>query len=234
LLIIVGLGYYFLEPKAKQTASTNPAVQTSAAPVACAANDSACFQTNFSTCAPATMTTNLGDQIYYKYEITGKTNDKCVVQTEFIKNPNPDYLGLSMNCALDSSQNFEDQLVDPSGKCSGTLYDKMFAGAFQPNQACTLKFPGTTTFNGKESGTSWITSMSMASHVTVAVNVIGFKGSASQVSWVASDPSVSKLHANTGSSVDVEAVNPGASTVTITDNAVGPDCKAVINWQTIQ
>ena len=91
-----------------------------------------CIQSNFKSCSPASWDLSLdlgplGGVITYQYLIIGIQNNQCVVKSQFLKNPNPDFLAKEMICGYDNSLDFNTAVQDTS-RCSGPLYDLLNVG----------------------------------------------------------------------------------------------------------
>ena len=81
--------------------------------------DQDCFEKRFAKCDPSVL---LVDQfgVEYRYEIHKKESKGCRVKSEFVSNPNPDFVGKSMICYYDNSLPFEEVIQDMSS-CKGSL-----------------------------------------------------------------------------------------------------------------
>jgi hypothetical protein len=98
------------------------------------------FEQNFATCTPDTKVFSaifFNIEVSYQYEIIRTVGRQmCLVESQYISNPNPDFLGKTMACEYDSLQEFETSARDvfesfntdnPYGNCQGELYD-LFLG----------------------------------------------------------------------------------------------------------
>lgn len=86
--------------------------------------DQACFEAAFSACTPATVTISATPALRYHFEILGPQDGTCRVRSQFLDNPNPDFVGPTMICSWDNSQAFDDVVRDVSA-CQGGLLDMM-------------------------------------------------------------------------------------------------------------
>ena len=83
-----------------------------------------CFSEKFKACEKATTTAKLTNAIIYSYRIIGPSQGACEVESEYTANPNPAWVGKTMNCRYDNSKPFEIAVQDLS-RCSGALYSLM-------------------------------------------------------------------------------------------------------------
>jgi uncharacterized protein YceK len=84
--------------------------------------DKNCFEEKFMECKSATFTQKLTDNLIYNYEIMGLGEKNCLVKSSFIVNPNPIWVGKTMDCEYDNSKDFEIAIKDMSN-CQGELYN---------------------------------------------------------------------------------------------------------------
>ena len=80
-----------------------------------------CFEDRFADCEVATTTIKLFESVVYFYEILGPKNGLCEVRSEFLENPNPEWVGETMTCGYDNSLDFFTAVEDLSN-CEGDLY----------------------------------------------------------------------------------------------------------------
>lgn len=83
-----------------------------------------CFEEKFRQCEPATVNLELMQNVAYKYEIIGPEEGSCEVKSQFIKNPNPEWIGKKMTCLYDNTQPF-DKAVQDRSRCQGPLHTLM-------------------------------------------------------------------------------------------------------------
>jgi hypothetical protein len=92
----------------------------------------ACFDESFKTCSLSTYksTVDLGTQggiVTNAYEITGKTDNSCTVESKFTQNPNAAWVNKKMVCEMDNTKTFDQALNgNSSSNCSGPLADLMY------------------------------------------------------------------------------------------------------------
>jgi hypothetical protein len=86
-----------------------------------------CFEEKFAECKPATVTSELMENIVYYYEIIGPKDGLCELKSKFTANPNPTWVGKEMTCKYDNTKAFNTAVQDMS-KCQGQLYTLMTGG----------------------------------------------------------------------------------------------------------
>lgn len=87
---------------------------------------SSCFSESFAACTPGKVAfAALGDLVVYKYEIIGLENSDCLMRSSFVKNPDPAFVGPTMDCPYDAHLGFDDAaaavFVNDFRGCSGDL-----------------------------------------------------------------------------------------------------------------
>ncbi len=91
------------------------------------------FEDAFANCASGTtLTSALSPELVYKYLIVGPFQGRCSVQSQFLANPSPAFVGPTMECKYDNSLDFEtavQQAPEEPGTCVGELYNLLFEGA---------------------------------------------------------------------------------------------------------
>ena len=97
-------------------------------PTVTSCQDKDCFESKFRKCELATVQVEVeglsGQDVTYKYEIVGLNGAYCEVESQFVKNPNQDWVGKKMTCQYDNSKKF-DAAVEDMDRCSGELYNLM-------------------------------------------------------------------------------------------------------------
>ncbi len=198
-----------------------------------------CFEQKFKECKPAKMvmsidTDQLGESVAYYYEIIGANSNLCTVESKFFKNPNLDWIDKIMSCDFDSNQDLENQIQNPIGKCSGSLYDLMYPASISQNLNCHLQISfGSMVINGQKTE-AIKTSHSMLVGVGTRVYVVGYQGQLDQVSWKSSNDTIAKIEPNQNGTVLIKSINPGKAIITANDNSVKPPCTSMINWESTQ
>lgn len=85
------------------------------------------FAAKFRSCKPAILESTLVQGLTYRYEILGLSVGLCSVKSEFLANPNPAFVGPTMECGYDNSKDFQTAVQDMSS-CYGGLYQLMTGG----------------------------------------------------------------------------------------------------------
>ncbi len=85
-----------------------------------------CFDKNFLTCEPASLTITVPDEENYEmyYEIKKKESDTCEVYARMNKYPLPQWVGAEMVCFLKPSRDFDKTMHDArilNKGCTGKL-----------------------------------------------------------------------------------------------------------------
>ncbi|WP_375284388.1 FG-GAP-like repeat-containing protein [Marinicauda pacifica] len=86
--------------------------------------DQACFEAAFADCTPATATISASPTIRYHFEILEADEGTCRVRSQFLANPNPDFVGEAMVCAFNNAQPFGDA-VRSIEACEGPLAERL-------------------------------------------------------------------------------------------------------------
>lgn len=90
------------------------------------ANDKEAFQLAFNNCEIGkSFITGAKGFALYKYTIIAPDDEGCILQSEFLENINPQYVGKTMQCIYDNSLDIY-QAVKNTDQCEGELYDFMF------------------------------------------------------------------------------------------------------------
>lgn len=90
------------------------------------ANQDETFKLAFSNCESGqSITTGAKEFALYKYTIIEEDIDGCVVESEFLENINPEFVGKKMQCVYDHMKPFL-SAVKETERCEGELYDFMF------------------------------------------------------------------------------------------------------------
>ncbi len=85
--------------------------------------NSACFEPYFQACTVGKdLQAELGPTIAYYYKIVGLKDGRCSVTSNFIKNPNKNFVGKDMTCEYDHTLPFDAATQDLS-TCKGPLAD---------------------------------------------------------------------------------------------------------------
>lgn len=92
-------------------------------------NDKTCFETAFSSCAVgAKVDLNIsvmGNNIIYHYEIiANKGNNICSLKSYYLQNPNPEFVGPTMECDYDNTLSFDAsgaKVLKNIDNCTGDL-----------------------------------------------------------------------------------------------------------------
>ena len=96
--------------------------------------DPRCFEDKFAACEDATFSFALSPSLEYQYAIVGPESNGCSVTTQFLANPNPEWVGEEMTCVYDNSKDFMTSVQEVInsfnsqqrlGDCSGPLYALM-------------------------------------------------------------------------------------------------------------
>lgn len=90
------------------------------------ANEKEAFQLAFNNCEIGqSFTTGAKGFALYKYTIIEPDIDGCIVESQFLENINPEYVGKTMQCIYDNTKPFLNA-VKSMDRCEGDLYDFMF------------------------------------------------------------------------------------------------------------
>jgi hypothetical protein len=118
-------------------------------------------------------------------------------------------------------------------------FDQMWGGmpavSTHTDPNCTLSFIQDVTLNANGQAAAFGTTqeMSLIAGASMSMGVTGYKGIPAQIAWRSSNRAVAEADVIQGESVNLKAQKPGQAQFTITDTAVGPECKLTVNWTTL-
>jgi hypothetical protein len=205
-----------------------------------------CFNQYFLNCSPAKMSVSIDagqSQSVFSFEIKNRDESSCKIESIFLKDPHPNWVGKTMECLFNPNEDFQKQMQAPQGKCSGELFDILFptkdsppipiepsqSGAEKTDTCGLVMSLGAYRVNsGQEE--ALFSSRTMSVGMSELVHVAGLKGSSDQIKWKSSDVSVVTVEkAEDGEWV--RAKKAGKAKINATDTSVSPSCSAVTEWE---